>query len=236
MASATRAAASVFMASAIFAAASVVATSARVARQRSTRLSAPQHGQLDRLPLRFEDRVADRETARHGRAARLERADAHAAWPAADRDRNPSRRSTVCASMPRWARRTCPCATNSPTTRRAVLLEMAKHRPCAPPIIAVLMPTTSPDPATSGPPELPGFKAASVWITSSMSRPPRARSERPSAETTPAVTVDSKPSGSPMATRGGRAGAPSNRRAARPPSRAAAARAEAPSRCRDHRR
>ena len=66
-------------------------------------------------------------------------------------------------------------------------------------MIAVLMPITSPREDTSGPPELPGLSAASVWITSSISRPVRARSERPSAETTPAVTVDSKPSGLPMA-------------------------------------
>src|SRR5213593_3737844 len=71
--------------------------------------------------------------------------------------------------------------------------------PCAPTITAVLMPTTSPWEDTSGPPELPGLSAASVWITSSISRPERARSDRPSAETTPVVTVDSKPSGLPMA-------------------------------------
>ena len=46
-------------------------------------------------------------------------------------------------------------------------------------ITAVLMPTTSPCEETSGPPELPGLSAASVWITSSISRPERARSERP---------------------------------------------------------
>ena len=57
-------------------------------------------------------------------------------------------------------------------------------------ITAVLMPTTSPREDTSGPPELPGLSAASVWITSSISRPDRARSERPSAETTPVVTVE----------------------------------------------
>jgi len=42
---------------------------------------------------------------------------------------------------------------------------------------------------TSGPPELPGLSAASVWITLSISRPERVRSERPRALTTPAVTV-----------------------------------------------
>ena len=66
-------------------------------------------------------------------------------------------------------------------------------------ITAVLMPITSPREDTSGPPELPGLSAASVWITSSIMRPVVARRLRPSAEITPAVTVDSKPSGLPIA-------------------------------------
>jgi hypothetical protein len=101
--------------------------------------------------------------------------------------------------MPMKARRTRPCRTSSPSTKLAVLAATAKQMPCAPMITAVLMPTTSPREETSGPPELPGLSAASVWITSSMRRPLRERSERPSAETTPVVTVDSKPSGLPMA-------------------------------------
>ena len=36
---------------------------------------------------------------------------------------------------------------------------------------AVLMPITSPREDTSGPPELPGLSAASVWMTSSIMRP-----------------------------------------------------------------
>ena len=59
------------------------------------------------------------------------------------------------------------------------------------PATAVLMPTTVPVPSTSAPPELPGLSAASVWMTSSIIRVAvrsRAGSERPSAETTPAVT------------------------------------------------
>ena len=64
---------------------------------------------------------------------------------------------------------------------------------------AVLMPITSPVEDTSGPPELPGLSGASVCTTSSIIRPVRDCSERPSAETTPAVTVASKPSGLPMA-------------------------------------
>ena len=67
--------------------------------------------------------------------------------------------------------------------------EIEKQMPWAMPMIAVLMPTTSPAAVTNGPPELPGFSAASVWITLSISRPERVRSERPRALTTPAVTV-----------------------------------------------
>ena len=50
-------------------------------------------------------------------------------------------------------------------------------------ITAVLTPITSPSEDTSGPPELPGLSAASVWMTSSIMRPFRELSERPSAET-----------------------------------------------------
>ncbi len=65
------------------------------------------------------------------------------------------------------------------------------------------MPTTRPALSASAPPELPGFSAASVWMTLSMIRAwrrVRAGSERPRAETTPAVTEPSKPLGLPTAT------------------------------------
>src|ERR1700709_990653 len=88
----------------------------------------------------------------------------------------------------------------SDSTNCAVLLANAQQMPCEPALTAVLMPITSEDDDTSGPPELPGLSAASVWITSSMVRPLTDRIERPSAETTPEVTVDSKPKGVPMAT------------------------------------
>jgi len=58
---------------------------------------------------------------------------------------------------------------------------------------------TSPRDVTSGPPELPGLSAASVWMMSSISRPVRARSDRPSALTTPAATEQSNPYGLPIA-------------------------------------
>ena len=57
--------------------------------------------------------------------------------------------------------------------------------------------------SASAPPELPGFSAASVWITLSITRtarPARAGSERPSPDTTPAVTEPANPFGLPIAT------------------------------------
>jgi hypothetical protein len=54
---------------------------------------------------------------------------------------------------------------------------------------AVLTPTTSAWLLTSGPPELPGLSAASVWIKFSINRTVRARNDLPRALTTPAVTV-----------------------------------------------
>ena len=44
----------------------------------------------------------------------------------------------------------------------AVLLATAKQMPCAPLMMAVLIPITSAADDTSGPPELPGLSAASV--------------------------------------------------------------------------
>ena len=69
--------------------------------------------------------------------------------------------------------------------------------------IAVLMPITAPVESTSGPPELPGLIAASVWmasITASASdSPASSRTGRSSALTMPWVTVPARPSGEPMA-------------------------------------
>ena len=53
----------------------------------------------------------------------------------------------------------------------AVLMAIAKQMPWAGAMTAVLMPTTSPAEFRSGPPELPGFKAASVWIRLSIRWP-----------------------------------------------------------------
>ena len=77
---------------------------------------------------------------------------------------------------------------------------MAKPMPCAMGMIAVLMPATRPCVSTSGPPEFPGLSAALCCTTPSIRRPWRLRSDRPSALTTPADTVDSNPNGLPTAT------------------------------------
>ena len=58
-----------------------------------------------------------------------------------------------------------------PATKLAVLIAIAKQIPCAGRIIAVLTPMTRPRASTSGPPELPGLSAASVWMTLSIRRP-----------------------------------------------------------------
>ena len=58
------------------------------------------------------------------------------------------------------------------------------------------MPTTSPRALNSGPPELPGFTATSVWMKGTQLS---SGSERPLALTMPAVAVFSKPYGEPIA-------------------------------------
>ncbi len=84
--------------------------------------------------------------------------------------------------------------------RRAMSMGIAKQIPCADWMIAVLMPMTRPRLSSSGPPLLPGLSAASVWMTLSTRWPVMLRKLRPRALTTPAVTVESKPNGLPMAT------------------------------------
>ena len=72
--------------------------------------------------------------------------------------------------------------------------------PPVPPVeIAELTPTTLPCAFSSGPPELPWFSAASVWMTRSMGVPSGDVSERWSALTIPSVMLRSRPSGFPMA-------------------------------------
>ena len=60
------------------------------------------------------------------------------------------------------------------------------------------MPITSPRRLSSGPPELPGLMAASVWMTSWVRRSATG-SGRPTALTTPTLTVWLRPNGLPIA-------------------------------------
>src|SRR5450631_3495606 len=96
-------------------------------------------------------------------------------------------------------------------TRRAWLIGMEKPTPMDPlwpaPLdrvaMAELTPMTRPRPSTSGPPELPGLIAASVWIALRYDgcEPSLAPvvTGRLIALTMPLVTVPASPSGDPMA-------------------------------------
>src|SRR5207237_850221 len=102
-----------------------------------------------------------------------------------------SRRSNGrdCPPKPRYARETRPRARSCGTTHVAVSMGTAKLMPCAIAKTAELMPTTRPRESTSGPPELPGLSATSVWMMLSMSRPVVLRGELPRALSTPAATA-----------------------------------------------
>src|SRR5437763_8062756 len=63
-------------------------------------------------------------------------------------------------------------------------------------------PSTRPLPSSSGPPELPGLIAASVWIAPVMVKLLGAVMLRPTALTIPEVTVSGRLNGLPIATTG----------------------------------
>ena len=68
---------------------------------------------------------------------------------------------------PSQPRETTPSWIKSSAMRLAMLMGMAKEMPWYPPDrdqMLELMPITWPFRFTSGPPELPGFTAASVWM------------------------------------------------------------------------
>jgi len=104
---------------------------------------------------------------------------------------------TFWPATPMYPRLIRPSLIRQLATNFAVLAAIAKQIPWAGRITAVFTPITSPHQLTSGPPELPGLRAASVWITLSINRPEVERSERPSALITHAVTVHWKPYGLP---------------------------------------
>ena len=108
--------------------------------------------------------------------------------------------------MPRKACWTEPLLLSWSAIFLAVLIGTAKPIPMfpLPPAVSIweLMPTTRPRPSISGPPELPGLIAASVWITLSIVKLLGDWIWRWRAETIPAVTVRSRPNGLPIATTG----------------------------------
>ena len=65
--------------------------------------------------------------------------------------------------------------------------------------IAVLTPISRPAVSRSGPPELPGLIAASVWITPRISRPEAAGRRRSSALMIPTDIERLRPKGLPIA-------------------------------------
>ena len=71
---------------------------------------------------------------------------------------------------------------------RATSIGIAKPMPLLFWAIAVLMPMTFPPASSSGPPELPGLIAASVWIRLESCSPLSVVIERPLADTIPLVT------------------------------------------------
>ena len=78
---------------------------------------------------------------------------------------------------------------------------IAKPMPVESVATAVLMPTTAPVASTSGPPELPGLIAASVWIRLVIRWPLSTAMSRPLPDRIPLVTENEYiPSGMPIAT------------------------------------
>ena len=102
--------------------------------------------------------------------------------------RVPSGSRAVCT--PRYARSIVAPRSSRGTTWRIVFDGTAKPTPTLPPPpavrIAVLTPITRPSESSSGPPELPGLIAASVWMTFSIENWFCASIERPRPETIPA--------------------------------------------------
>ena len=84
---------------------------------------------------------------------------------------------------------------------RAMSIGIAKPMPLESAAIAVLMPTTLAPASSSGPPELPGLIAASVWMRLLRFWLPSVVMVRPLADTIPLVTeFEYVPSGLPIAT------------------------------------
>ena len=105
--------------------------------------------------------------------------------------------------MPASGRRTRPSRINCGTMRAIVLTGMAKPTPALSPVLlamAVFMPIIRAWLSRSGPPELPGLIAASIWMIDFSDRPERRLgSDRFRLAMMPVVSVRSSPKGLPMA-------------------------------------
>ena len=71
---------------------------------------------------------------------------------------------------------------------RAMSIGIANPMPLESVATAVLIPTTAPEASTSGPPELPGLIAASVWMRFEIRLPSSSVIVRPLPDTMPLVT------------------------------------------------
>ena len=105
---------------------------------------------------------------------------------------------------PSSGRSSCPFAISCGTTRFRVSTGMAKLTPALYPVwvlIDVFMPITRPAESSSGPPELPGLMAASVWIAPRIFRwsAESVMTSFLSPEMMPWVRVWSSPKGFPIA-------------------------------------
>jgi hypothetical protein len=122
-----------------------------------------------------------------------------------------SKRSTSCGNSgteetPRNAYWALPVSRSAPSERLTTSTGTANPTPSPPPelvLICWLMPITLPSAATSGPPELPGLIAASVWIAPGMAKEPLSDwMSRSIAETTPTDSDWRSPNGEPIAATG----------------------------------
>ena len=141
----------------------------------------------------------DQVALRAGRRGRRAAARSRRRPPRRRRPRGRSRRRGT------RARRRAPFS-SAGTTRLMASTGTAKPTPvlALPPPVRIweLTPITRPSPSSSGPPELPGLIAASVWTAPEIEKPFGAWIVRPSAEMMPVVTVPSSPNGLPIAIAG----------------------------------
>jgi hypothetical protein len=110
---------------------------------------------------------------------------------------------TVVICTPMRPRVTLPPCCSWLATFIAKSIGIANEMPAKLPVrekICELMPITSPRRLSSGPPELPGFTATSVWMNGTASMFGSERLSRLVALMMPAVTVLEKPNGEPIAT------------------------------------